>query len=61
MTLHNQEPLFRKKRSLKDRHTSHHYIKIHLDAKYVGARNLIIGFIVTMSQNKAGVQTLRSR
>lgn len=39
-------------------HTSYHYNKIHKDAEYVGARILIIGFIVTMSQNKGGVQTL---
>lgn len=45
-------------RSWEDRHTSNHYNKIHKDAEYVGVRILMIGFIVTMSQNKGGVQTL---
>jgi len=39
-------------RSWEDRHTSNHYNKIHKDAEYVGVRILMIGFIVTMSQNK---------
>jgi len=53
-----RKPLPYKKWSWEDRHTSYHYNKIHKDAEYVGARILIIGFIVTMSQNKGGVQTL---
>jgi len=58
ISLLTKKTLSYKKRSWKDRHTSNHYNKIHKDAEYVGARILIIGFIVTMSQNKGGVQTL---